>query len=238
MDNIEKIRLIDESRLNSELYFQSLIEEACRLGMITDAELEKIRLGCLELLARKIEFYTKGESSSVRVEIAEMIMASNLFTIGLRLKAYPDADSAAEALTKTKIAELYDSGRQLIDKKLKSAKLTYVRLRRNKLQTQNLAYNKTVDADVKTFFKKYHPDFNAHEIPVTPDYPLCKPIDGLVGIEFLEEYLKSLYSENAFCARFDPNNLHRMLLDCDPRYPDLLINIYECVRAADSHIEV
>lgn len=229
MKNIERISLIDKSNLNEEFYFTSLMEEAYRQSLLCEGDIEKIQIECLELLAYKIECYTGGESSSVRVELAESIMQSNLYTIGLYLKSFPFADDAVKALTTVSIFDIYEKGRKTIDSKLRTAKNLHHMVVSNLLKTDNYTYNKTIVDAIKGFFRIYNADFEAHKIQITADYPLCNPIENLAGIEFIEEYLKSVYFENMFCSYFHHETIANLLYSYDDHYKDMIFNLFEQV---------
>ena len=79
------------------------------------------------------------------------------------------------------------------------------------------------------FFKLYSPQFSAHEIHITADYPVCQGRPVLEGVEFIEEYLSRIDAENAFCNLFDPVLVHRLLLGLSPDYAQLPVNIFEPV---------
>ncbi|MCC5468657.1 DUF6179 domain-containing protein [Pelosinus baikalensis] len=231
MANIERISLIDRTRLSGEFYLQSLFDEGYRTGLLSDTDMEKLQLECIELLAYKAERYNSGDSSSIRVEAAQSIMTSNLYTIGLWLKSYPSADDAVKALKETKIAELYANGRKRIDMMIKTAKIFHSKVLQTMIDNENYFYNATVVDGIKDFFKIYNPDFQAQEIHITADYPLCNPIKDLVGIEFIQKYLESIYYENMLCRNFLPEDIHHLLCGYDEAYRDLLLNIYEPVLA-------
>lgn len=229
MNKIEKISTISRNKLSEEFYFKTLLEEAYRLSLLNEDDIEKIQFECLELLAYKTERYSGGSSSSIRVEIAENIMESNLYTIGIHLKSFPCTDDAIQALKDTKISELYAKGRQRIDIKLRTAKHLHSMTMQNKIDTRNYTYNATVINAIQGFFKIYNPDFEAHEIRITADYPLYNPVNDLAGIEFIEEYLESIYYENLFCTNFASKDIHHLLSGYDPNYSELVINIFEQV---------
>ena len=100
------------------------------------------------------------------------------------------------------------------------------------VDTGNVFYNETVVGGIKGFFKIYNPDFEAHEIHITADYPLCNPIQSLVGIELIQKYLEAILYENAFCRNFSSDDIHHLLCGHDETYQDLLLNIYEPVLIA------
>lgn len=233
MTNIEKQHIINENNLSAESYFTSLLQEAFACGILSESNIEKIQMQCLEFLSFKSERYNGGESSSIRVEVAENIMKSNLYTIGLYLKSLPDADRAVSALETVAIPEMYQKGREIIDDKLQAAKHSYKLAQDNKLYTINYTYNATLDGSgIGIFFKKYNPDYEAHEFPASIDYQLCNPVTDLVGVEFIEKYLENLFLENEFCNNFAAEDIHHLLCGYDDRYQDLLINIFEHVLTA------
>ena len=48
------------------------------------------------------------------------------------------------------------------------------------------------------------------------DYPTYSPRPEQAGIEFIEEYLRRIDAENAFCGLFDPKRVDRLLLRDQP----------------------
>lgn len=229
MESIEKINIIDRNRLNEEFYLKSLIEESYVHGLLSSDEIEKIKIECIELLAYKTECYNMGDSSSVRVEDAENIMISNLYTLGIYLKSYTDAEDAVKILKNTGILTLYSYGRKRIETKLKATRHIYEMVIRNKMDTYNYTYHATIEDGIKGFFKIYNPDYEAHDIRITADYPLCCPVMNLVGVEFVEKYLENVYYENMFCNYFSSEDIHHLLCGLDIGYAELVINIFEQV---------
>lgn len=232
MNNIEKLFHIDREKLNEEFYFKSLIGEASRLGMLHEEEFEKIQYQCLELLSYKIEKLNQGESSSVRVEIAEKIMISNLYTVGLWLKSLSDADEALKEIKETNILLLYEKGRKRINTKLNSARYIHMMVLKNLIKTENYTYNATLKDGINGFFKIYNPDYEAHDIRITADYPLSISVGNLAGVEFVLKYLENTYYENMFCAYFSSDDIEHLMFGYSKDYKLLVINIYDIVLAA------
>jgi hypothetical protein len=233
MANIEKRHIIDSNKLSGEFYFNSILQEAYTCGLLNESDLENIQLQCISLLAYKSERYNMGESSSIRVETAESIMKSNLYSIGLYLKSIPDPDYAAAELKSEKISELYERGRKLIYSRFREAKHIYEMVQRNKIEIPNHSYNSTLSENgIGIFFKSYNIEYEAHDIPASIDYQLCNAVNDLAGIEFIQKYLENLYLENEFCMNFATENIHHLLYGYDKGYPDLLINIFEHVLTA------
>ncbi|RCX19383.1 hypothetical protein DFR58_103128 [Anaerobacterium chartisolvens] len=229
MSNIERSRLINEELLSGEFYFQSLVEQAFRQGLIDDRAMEGIQMQSIRLLAERTERFNQGDSSSVKIEKAQSIMISNFYTMSVYLKSLPDADAAVAEVTSTPISEIYKKGRRMLDIKLHSAKHFYSIVCRNKIQTPNHDYNATIDEGIKSFFYTYDTDFAAHEIIPVIDYPLSTAVTDLAGLEYIQRYLGNLQLENLFCSRFDAAAIHRVMLGYDTGYGELLINIYQQV---------
>ncbi|MBE0501969.1 MAG: hypothetical protein IBX47_11055 [Desulfuromonadales bacterium] len=228
MSNLEKQHLIKIENLDPAYYFQSILEEAHRLKLLTDSELESIQLQSLQLLAKQTERYTRGESSSVRVETAQSIMQSIFYSIGIYLKSFPDPDLSIEVLKQSSLLELYQRGRKLIETQFDSAKQLLDTVHDNSLITDNLAYNDTMKG-IPFFFSAYDLDFAAHDTPASIDYPLSNDKMELVGVEYIHNYLQMLFLENQFCKNFTEHDIHCLLSGYDDHYQDLLINIFGLV---------
>jgi hypothetical protein len=201
-------------------------------GMLSDIQLEKIQFDCLSLLAKKTERYNSGDSSSIRVEAAQHLLASIMFTIGVWLKTYPIPDDAVATVQKDGMDALYQNGRERIDRLIKSTKMLHSSIIGNLVQTENVFYRSTIVDGIKGFFKLYYPEFAAQEIHITADYPVHNPMERLLGIEFIQKYLECIYYENLFCAQFSAEDVHHLLCGYDEHYEQLLFNIYGPVLSA------
>ncbi|MCR4436664.1 MAG: DUF6179 domain-containing protein [Clostridiales bacterium] len=232
MGNIEKISKVKGETLSSEHYFQSLLEQAYMSGMLSDIQLEKIQFDCLSLLAKQTERYNNGDSSSIRVEAAQNLLDSIMFTIGVWLKTYHNPDEAVATVQKDGMYALYQNGRERIDRLIKSTKILHSSIVGNLVQTENVFYRSTIVDGIKGFFKLYYPEFAAQEIHITADYLVHHPMERLLGIEFIQKYLECIYYENLFCAQFSAEDVHHLLCGYDEHYEQLLFNIYEPVLSA------
>ena len=106
----------------------------------------------------------------------------------------------------------------------------YIKVNQNKLKTKNTTYNNTILGGIQGFLKIYDPDFNAQDMKITADYPLYNNLIGkLEGVEFITEYVNSIYIENQFCNLFPSENIEHLLNGYSPEYEDLVINIFEIV---------
>jgi len=231
-NSLEKVSIVEKEKLCAEFYFQSLLEQGCIKGLVSERDIERLQYECLAFLAHMTALYNGGVSSSIRVEKAQDIMTSNMFTISLWLKTYKNPDDAIKAIQNEQIASLYLKGRKRIDTLIWATKSIHAKLLHQLIDSPNVFYRSTIEGGVLGFFKLYHPDFSAHEIHITADYPLYNFIPKLAGIEFIKAYVESAYYENMFCSYFAPHVIHQLLCGYEEDYQELLINIYEQVLTA------
>ena len=229
MNSIEKVSVIKSETLDSEQYFQSLLEQAYSAGLLSQTQLEQLQLDCLSLLAKVTEKFNGGDSSSIPIEKAQGLLTSILFTLGVQLKTYSNGDAALEALQSKGVQNIYTQGRKEIDRLISKTKVRHLSLISHLFKTQNMFYFATIDQGIKGFFKLYYPDFSAQEIHITADYPVYNKTKKLLGIEFIRQYLECLYFENQFLIQFYSQDVHHLLLGYDENYEYLLFNIYEPV---------
>lgn len=226
VSDLERYEIIDKSNLDKSRYFQSLLEQAYQKGLLTDKEIERIQFECIQLLASITEKYNGGDSSSIRIEKAESLMASSFFSISLWLKTYQNPDDAVSLLKNSPLAEIYKQGRKRIDTRVASSKMIYKKLLEQFMDIPNECYQATVLQAISGFFKLYYPDFGAHEIHITADYPTFFPRSRLEGIEFIQEYLRQLFYENQFCTHFNKEDICHLLSGYQDDYQENIFNLY------------
>ena len=229
MSSIDRYSVISKENLDSKFYFNSLLEEGLNCNLLDENEVERIQISCIELLAESIKKYTMGDSSSVKVEVAQEIMNSNLYTIGLYLKTFQYADDAIEELKSKSVFNLYDLGKKVINNKIMVAKHFHRKVLNTLIQNDNYTYNSTIVDGIEGFFKIYNKDFEADKIKITADYPVFNQVENLVGIEFIVKYLESIFYENLFCEKFSKEAINSLLRGFNENYKDLVFNIFEKV---------
>ena len=96
---------------------------------------------------------------------------------------------------------------------------------------RNIALRDTL-AGIEGFWDRYDARLFAQRIPCDIDYPLCSPVpDALVGVDYVEEYLRRLRMEGRFLAFFDAKREERILARSCPDWRGLVVNLYEPVAA-------
>ncbi|OGO90698.1 MAG: hypothetical protein A2Y17_03140 [Clostridiales bacterium GWF2_38_85] len=226
-NKISKIQKITRDNLSNEFYLQSLLQEALSCKIISEAEYKKILENLIKLLAEETQKFTKGESSSVRTETAKAILDSMCYKISIYLKSINNCDAAVLILLERPLRDILSSGNKLIESKLKVVVSLYKKINKNRINTPNNAYNDTIGKGLKLFFKEYDKDFESNETPVAIDYPLCIECSNYVGVEFIINYMISMYWENVFCSYFVDTEIHSIMQSINHDYEGLLVNIFE-----------
>lgn len=230
MNEIEVISKIKREKLDERNYFKTLIEAAYEEKMITEDDIVNLQMQILQLLDAIVYKYNGVDSSSIRKETMEDISNSNIYTISIYLKSFKNPDEAIKSIKEQGLEIAYQEGRKKIDKMLNIIKLMYIKVKQNKLNIENDTYNDTIIGGIQGFLKVYNPDFKAQDMKITADYPLYNNLIGkLDGVEFIKEYLNSLYLENLFCKKFSEEKIKYLLYGYSHNYKELIINIFEIV---------
>lgn len=229
METLDILHQIKAEMLNPKYYFQSLIEQACYCGLLSDKELSAVQTDLLLILAEQTDKWSRGESSSIPTEKAQDIMTSILFVIGIQLKSYQTPEQAVDILKSEPLKSLFENGLKLVRRKMAVSRHLQKKILDNLLDTPNIYYRSTIADGINGFFKLYRPQFAAHEIHITADYPVFIGRPELEGIEFIEKYLRCIQAENAFCVCFAPQYIHHLLCGLTQDYRSVPLNIFEPV---------
>ncbi|GKX29855.1 hypothetical protein SH1V18_23350 [Vallitalea longa] len=185
----------------------------------------------LNILKRLIEKYTFGESSSIKVEVAESLLAS----INYSIDAYFDKFSEKEGvivLQNHGLEQVYDIGLGEVKRCLEQCKTLYKETIDNKLDIEVQAYNDTLENAIPYFLKYYNCIFSAHETMCCIDYPLAIDDMNVQGAYYIKEYLEKIIVETEFCRYFyeeldDLLNNYGIINKMN--YKEELFNVFELV---------
>jgi len=227
---IEKYYSINKDNLDKSNYLQSLLSEAVRLNLLNAEQIHNIRLQLADMITTETRSYTQGDSSSVTVETAQSLMMSIIYTLDFYLKSLPSTDKCLDAIKSMKLMDIYSKGKELIKNEIEKTKRLLALIQKNKISTDNIAYNDTIES-LNEFPKKYNPMFAAHDSVVSIDYPLCIDRMDTCGVEYISIYLEKLYWENEFCRKFSPKSIAKLLNGYSNESNELLINIFKLVLA-------
>lgn len=174
-----------------------------------------------KLFALRMADYTRGESTSLRVETAAALLESIRFSLELYRMERGDVppDLPLEAL----LAELETCVRRRTER----TRLTYLRACRCLYQEENLALEDTLRG-IGIFFRAYDPRFFAADTPCDIDYQLTWPVEEkLRGVTYIRTYLDRLLAEDTILRKFHPDKLRRLWVTVCPGHRELLVNLCE-----------
>lgn len=205
-----------------------ILSSAGLSGPITEEDERIIQTKLWQLLARRTELYTMGESSSVRIEIAQELLQSISFCLDLYLR---QSGNTKKLFVNADLEELFKLGQAVCEEKIELGKLLYNKACLTAPEIENISYKDTLK-DIGGFFKHYDYRFLAHQIPCDIDYQLCNPVkESLLGIEYINDYLGRIIIENDFVRRFENDRIENLLSSYCSDYRGLLINLYSPLAA-------
>ena len=228
-ETLGPLHVMDANQLNPRAYAESLIRQALSCHLLSEEDWNRIQGELFVLLAGQCDKWTRGESSSVPIETAQEIMTSILFVLSLQLKSCPSPEQAVVMLKSGQMKALFENGLQIVRRKMNVARRLQQKIMNNLLKTPNVFYRSTLVDGINGFFQLYRPQFAAHEIHITADYPVLAGRPELDGIEMIEQYLRCLEAENAFCTCFAPQAIHHLLCGLTQDYRSAPVNLFEYV---------
>jgi len=212
MNNLEKYvprgqeKPFDESRLNRGEYTLCLLKEAVRIERITEEDSLAIQAKLTNHLAAVVDEFTGGSSSSLPNEQMNDLLSSLFYNVDAILISQKNPEKALEILNQKTAAYLYDNGGVALKRVQADCAALLFNVKKSRLIGATEAYNRTIDEDIRAFFKEYNIRFAAHKNPVAPRYRLAvKP--GGSGVVRIKRYLANLLCENAFCGSYSSDEV-------------------------------
>lgn len=227
--SIEKYSFFLEYNFSVDHFFKDVLVTCYEKKLLDDTILKWISYERLGLLKTQLKYYTKDESSSVMVEVAENLLEGIDYTIGFYLKTFDTVELMLKVLKNNTLSEMLKTGRDLIKETFDESKKLLEYIAKNKLKINNYSYDDTIDHGIPLFFKEYEYFFTPHEGSGSIDYQLYMDNWNYKGIEYIRNYLKILSLENEFCSYFDIYEINELLKGYDKRSEELLINVFELV---------
>jgi len=196
----------DDSRLIRSEYTMSLLREAIRIGRITEEESLAVQGKLADHLAAVVDQYTDGKSTSLPSEEMNDLLSSLFYNVDAALIATANPEKAFSMLKEKTAAYLYDTGSTALKRVETDCAALLFNVKKSRLVGATEAYNRTIDEDIRAFFKEYNIRFGAHKNPIAPRYRLAlKP--GGAGAVRIKRYLTNLLYENAFCATYSSDEV-------------------------------
>ena len=158
--------------ISEEYFLKDLLTKCYERKLLEEKHLNKIYNDRLELLKVQLKYYTRDESSSVMVEVAESILKGIDYSIGIYLKSLKSINLMIEELKNISLEEMLKKGHEIINKKfiLNRELLKYIQ--KNKISVDNYSYKDTIDYGISVIIKVYDARFTPHETPGSIDYQL------------------------------------------------------------------
>ena len=176
------------------------------------------------LLAWQTRKYTKGESSSVTIETAQELLASLRYTLAVVTE---ETHIPQERLLTEELPPLIRQGQELLQGRLARAKQLWAAVCRTAPGLRNVYYADTLRG-IGDYFKRYDLYFFAHMKPPCIDYPLLIAADeALQGLDFTEEYLKRVLTENLILSRFNGGTVGELLRTVHGNIEEAYLNLCE-----------
>lgn len=209
------------------------MNDASLASFLSAEEAAAFQLGMLRLLSEEIPRFNRGRSSSVRVETAQSLMESLLYSITAYVQTLPDPAAALRTIAP---AELRARGLSLLKQYVEESRVLLKQAQATRVETELRVYNDTLDLGIPAFLQAYDPEFAAHEataLNLTFDYPLQRQPEHLSGVLYIKAYLEELIRENEFCARYGKNYIRALLLTHGVKhrldYREMILNIPELI---------
>ena len=203
----------------------SLLKQGQVYGLINDEDLKGFYLKLYALLAKQADRYMEGRSSSIPKETAEQLMKSILYVIGMEIRSENNGYMALHKLMSWDVDSLFVSGLSVIQKKLKKVMHLQRSILNNLAISKNSYYRSTIEDGVNAFFDLYSPQYGAHLIHITADYPLMAQRPSCHGVLFMEQYLTAIQIENSFLVSVDEEDLHHIMLSVSEHYEKIPVNL-------------
>lgn len=196
----------DESRLIRSEYTLNILREAVRIGRITEEESLAVQAKLADHLSAVVDEFTDGKSSSLPSEDMNDLLSSLFYNVDAALIAKRSPEEALKMVKEKTAAYLYDTGSAALKRVETDCVALLFNIKKSRLIGATEAYNRTIDEDLRAFFKEYNIRFGAHKNPIAPRYRLAlKP--GGTGVVRIKRYLTNLLYENAFCATYSSDEV-------------------------------
>lgn len=187
---------------------------------------EQLRLW--SFLSGHLSRYTMGESTSLPKETVDALVTSLLYTWGLD----PEDPAVLEKLPEGDLNEAYRRGVRRLRQKTAMGLQLWRSACAGRPKLPNRSLLDTLGS-IGGVFRRYDVLWLAQELPCDIDYQLCAPVpERLLGMDYLNEYLRRLLLENDFLTRFDPERCTGVLEHSCRDWREQVENLYEPAAAA------
>lgn len=196
-----------------------------------DEPVESEQRQITRILAKQIRFYTGGRSGSVPQDVAYDLLESICYVLGVGGREAMGRQSCPSGLAANDLVREFAARTSDLARRARETQSIWRDVCIGMPPLRNLALRDTL-AGIEGFWDRYDARLFAQRIPCDIDYPLCLPVPAtLVGVDYVEEYLRRLRIEGRFLALFDARSEERILARSCPDWRGLVVNLYEPVAA-------
>lgn len=200
----DKFQLINKRNVHQSHYTQSLIAEALRVGMIPIEFVDDVQMQVRGILEDRLRELRRVSSAAVDEECAKKQLDSIFYSVDTYLLGFHDPMYAINALQAMCVEDMYREGQKAVKSLICETIALSVKAKKTRIQTDNAAYNKTLDEEIRSYLNRYNYRYAGQTVVQTLTYPLTDGESRLNGIHYLRDYLNRFLTENRFVAMFDP----------------------------------
>lgn len=211
----DRFPLINRRNIQPSRYTRSLISEALRVGMIDITLVDDIQMQVRGVLEEHLRLVRRehvrasqnadaAEPPAVDEAMARSMLDSIFYSVDTYLLGFHDPLYAINALQGMAVDDMFREGQKLLKSLVCESVALHVQTKKSRIQTDNDAYNTTLDAEIYAYLEGY--DYRrAGQVIVCPlTYALSDTPPFMPGIHRLRDYLTRLVTENRFAALFEP----------------------------------
>ena len=243
----DRFQLINRRNIHASCYTRTLISEALRVGMIPIELVDDIQMqvrGVLEehlrqlrhelaKTSRTVPTSDGGAAFSVNEETARAMLDSIFYSLDTYLLGFHDPMYAINALQGMAVDDMFRQGQKMLKSLVCESVALHVQAKKSRIQTDNLAYNTTLDEEIHAFLEGYDFRRASHENVCAMTYPVYDAPSQMQGIHRLREYLTRMVTENHFAALFEPEEKALLLESYAAKHHtttrEMHVNLFEVI---------
>lgn len=198
-----------------------------RMHPLTEEEAASLGEALHALFCTQARALTLGASSSLPQETAAELIASMLYTLGIR----PEQPESYAALHGADLTKRLAQGQEALTRKTALARAMAARLCLSAPNLGCIALHDTLSGIVRGL-EHYDAHFFAHRVPGEIDYQLLIPVpEATLGIDYILAYLTGLEAELRLISRFPLHRVLALLDGMSTHWRELVCNLCAPVAA-------
>lgn len=218
----DRFPLINRRNIQPSRYTRSLVSEALRVGMIDITLVDDIQMQVRGVLEEHLRLVRReyvraaqndnaGESPAVDEAMARSMLDSIFYSVDTYLLGFHDPLYAINALQGMAVDDMFREGQKMLKSLVCESVALHVQAKKSRIQTDNDAYNTTLDTEIHAYLEGYDYRRAGHEVVCPMSYALADMPTAMPGIHRLRDYLSRLVTENRFAALFEPEEKQLLL---------------------------